>query len=46
MLSNLNQGKLDDYIDDLSFIIMGAPQAGKTSLCNALLGYNEDKNDD
>ena len=45
MLSNLNQN-IEDYIEEVAFAILGAQQTGKTSLANALFGYNEDKDDD
>ena len=45
MLSTLNK-KAEDYIDEIAFVILGGPQTGKTSLANALFGYNDDKDDD
>ena len=37
---------MSDHVDnDIVFIILGAPQTGKTSLANALLGFNEERDD-
>jgi len=41
MLSKLNPEK-----DDISFVTFGAPQTGKTSFANALLGFNGDKSNE
>ena len=46
MLSNLNPKKKEDFIEDIALAILGAPQSGKTSLANALLGFNEERSDE
>ena len=37
---------MEDYNEDIYFSIIGASESGKTSLANALLGYNECRDDD
>ena len=46
MISTSNTGKKEIYLDELAFVILGALKSGKTTLANALLGYNEVKSDD
>ena len=35
----------DNVDDEIVFTMLGAPNTGKTSLANALLGFNEEKED-
>ena len=37
---------MEEYSEDIYFTIIGASDSGKTSLANALLGFNECRDDD